>query len=183
MTKKAKTWKTLSSKVILNHKQLKITEDLVLLPNGPKTTYIRHAAASTHSVIVVATNVKNQVLVQREYSYPPNKVMWQLPGGSTKEGESIIAAALRELAEESGYSSRKSEILGSFYTHNRLSNKKQYVVACTELFKYKLAEDEDEFIETVWMSKKQLTDKIAKRQFDNINLLAALNIWFNRNKK
>lgn len=180
MSKKAMPWKTLSSKTILNNRRLKVTEDVVLLPDGTKTTYVRHAPATAHSVIIIAINVKNQILVQREYSYPPNKIMWQLPGGSIKLGESIRSAAKRELAEESGFSSKRTKILGSFYIHNRLSNKKQYVVVCTKLFEHKLRGDVDEFIDTHWLSKRQLTGMIAKGEFNNINLLAALNIWFNR---
>jgi ADP-ribose pyrophosphatase len=183
MPKKPKPWKLLSSKVILDHERLKVTEDRLRLPNGRETNYVRHAPTKDHSVAVIALNTKNQILIQQEYSYPPNKVMWQLPGGSMNAGETIKAAAKRELAEESGYSAKKATILGSFYIHNRLSDKKQYVVLCTELFKHKLPEDEDEFIESYWLSKRQVTAMITKGKLDNINLLAALNLWFHSDQK
>jgi ADP-ribose pyrophosphatase len=105
--------------------------------------------------------------------------MWQLPGGSIKKGESFEAAARRELAEESGFSARKLKVIGSFYLQNRFSDKRQYVVTCTSLFEHKLTADEDEFIDTTWLSKPRLIDMIKKGEFDNINLLAALNLWFN----
>lgn len=93
-------------------------------------------------------------------------------------GEEIAQAAVRELAEESGYSAKKTAVLGSFYVHNRLSDKQQYIVLCTDLFKHKLPADPDEFIQTSWMSRKKLKQMIADGLFDNINLLAALNVWF-----
>lgn len=148
------------------------------LADGHTTTYVRFAPTATHSVAAIVINAKAEVLIQREYSYPPNKVMWQLPGGSMLPGESPEAAALREVAEESGYSARSTLVLGSFYTNNRLSDKKQYVVLCRDLFKYQLPKDDDEFIETHWMTKKKLVTMVTNREFDNINLLAALNLWF-----
>ena len=178
MAGKIKHWKTLASKTILKHAQLEVVEDIAMLPNGTKIPYVRFADAETQSVIIIAINAKNEILIQREYSHPPHKIMWQLPGGSMKKGESILVAARRELSEESGYSSNRSQVIGSFYIQNRLSNKKQYVVACSDLYVNRLTEDDDEFIETNWMTKLQVSDMITKGQFDNINLLAALNIWF-----
>lgn len=176
--KKPTAWVKHSSKVILDHELLGVSEDVVILPDGKKSTYVRHSASQHHSVIVIAVNKNKKILIQQEYSYPPNKVMWQLPGGSMKPRESVRTAALRELAEESGYRAKDVEKLGFFYVHNRLSDQKQYVVLCQELYKHKLAQDADEFIVNNWMTKQQLIKKISDGQFNNINLLAALNIWF-----
>lgn len=103
--------------------------------------------------------------------------MWQLPGGSVNPKESLKKAALRELAEESGYSAKSCLGIGSYYVQNRLSDKKQYVFLCTVLFAHKLPKDHDEYIQTYWMSRADIADKFSKKEFDNINLMAALNIW------
>jgi 8-oxo-dGTP pyrophosphatase MutT (NUDIX family) len=183
MSKRIKKWETISSRVILKHKFLKVTEDEVLLPDGKTSTYVRLAPSETHSVLVIAINSKNQILIQREYSYPPDKIMWQFPGGSMHKGESIKSAAQRELAEESGYGARKLNVIGSYYVHNRSSDEKQYVVLCKDLYRHKLAQDEDEFIESIWMSKKELSSLIAEGKIDNINLLAGLSLWLNRKRE
>lgn len=180
MSKKIVPWKTLSSDVILNHARLKITEDTAKLPNGKTTRYVRHTPATSHSVAAIAIRDDGKVLIQQEYSYPPDKVMWQLPGGSMEAGETPEAAAVRELAEESGYSAKQTKVIGSFYVHNRLSDQRQFIVLCTELFAYKLPENPDEFITTHWMSKRMIINKIRNNDFDNINLLAGLNFWLNK---
>lgn len=178
---KAQPWKKLSSKRLLNHSDIKIDEDTVILPNGKQIRYVRRAHEENDAVIVIAINNKGKILLQKEYSYPPNEIMWQLPGGSIKKDEQIIDAANRELAEESGYRADESEIIGFFYTNNRLSNKKQHIVVSTKLVKYKLQEDEDEFIDSYWINISDLHDYIKRGEFTNINLLAALNIWFQIN--
>ena len=175
---KAKSWKTIGSKILLDHDKLTVLENRVLLPNDKEDTYVMIAPNREDSVIIIAINSKNELILQKEYSYPPDQIMWQLPGGSMNKGESVEQAAKRELAEESGYGAKKTIVLGYYYTQNRLSNQKQFVVLCTDIYDYKLDEDADEFIETYWLSKKKITAMIKTRDINNINTLAALNIWF-----
>ncbi len=181
--KQIKLWEIISTKVLLDNDKLKVVEDQVKLPNGKITSYVKHAPTKVHAVIAVAVNEKNEILIQREYSHPPQKIMWQLPGGSMQEGETPKDAALRELAEESGYSAHSVTELGSFFVHNRLSNKIQYAFLCTDIFEHKLAEDEDEFIENHWFSKDKVKKMISDGEFDNINLLATLNLWLHNDVK
>ncbi|MDQ3158899.1 MAG: NUDIX hydrolase, partial [bacterium] len=141
---KAKKWKQIKQTLLLDHPEIGIVEDEVLLPNNKKQKYRYIKPTSTHSVIIIAINDGEKILVQREYSYPPDVVMWQLPGGKANSNESILEAALRELAEESGYSSKSPEVIGKFYVHNRYSNRLQYIVLCEDLFKKKLPSDDDE---------------------------------------
>lgn len=129
---------------------------------------------------MIALNDKHEVLLQQEYSYPPDKVMWQLPGGSMRDGETIEAAANRELAEESGYHANNLSVIGSYYTHNRLSDQRQHVVQCTDLIEHKLDHDSDEFIRSSWVPLAELKAMIASGLCDNINLLAAYTLWSHR---
>lgn len=178
MIKKAAPWKTLSSVIKLDNSRLVITEDTVLLPNGKTSTYLRESPTDIHSVCIIAVNDSGEIAVQREYSYPPDAILWQLPGGSMNTGEAVAAAAIRELAEESGYSARQTKIIGHYYTRNRLSNQKQYVVLCTNLYEHQLPADPDEFIETYWLTKSKIETMIGSGDIENINMLAALNLWF-----
>jgi len=177
MTHKAQKWRTVSSRQLLDTSGFKVYEDVVRLPNGEETRYI-HTPSSANSIIIIAVNDKQQLLLQREYNYPPDIIMWQLPGGSMLPGETVEAAALRELSEESGYAAHHSKVLHFFYTSNRISDKKQFVVLCTDLYPRKLEEDADEFIDSYWVAQSEVHHMIENGEFSNINLLAALNTWF-----
>lgn len=172
-----KKWKFVSRKPLLDHPRMKIVEDSVELPTGKITKYIRETPIEHNSVTVIAINNKNEVLVQQEYSYPPDKIMYQLPGGKMNIDEDIIAAANRELSEESGYIATTSTILGSFYVNNRRSDAKQYVVVCKNIKIKKLHEDEEEFIESQWLPYAAVKDLVRNGKIVNMNMLAALQLF------
>jgi ADP-ribose pyrophosphatase YjhB (NUDIX family) len=52
---------------------------------------------------VVILDPENRVLLFRYDDPPPNGLHWTTPGGGTEPGEDYPAAALRELAEETGW--------------------------------------------------------------------------------
>lgn len=178
---KATKWKKLSSTEVFNHPRIRLMEDIVELPDGKTARYIRVAPAKTHGVAVIAVNEKQEMLLQKEYSYPPDSIMWQLPGGVMQEGEDIIVAANRELSEESGIVGDSHTIIGYYYVDNRRSDAKQYVVLCTDLRPRVGQRDDEEFIETHWVPISKLRSMIAAGEFTNALLLTALNLYLTQN--
>jgi ADP-ribose pyrophosphatase len=178
VNEKVEKWKMLSRKELLNHPRMHVVEDEVELPDGSKASYVRMAPGSMGSATVIAINDADEILLQREYSYPPDEVMWQLPGGGILDGEDVIAAAKRELAEESGYSGSDAEVIGSFYMNNRRSEIRQYVVVIRGLSETKRDSDPEEIIENHWVYEGDVRRMIREGECVNAYMLAALNIWF-----
>lgn len=170
-------WKTLSSKVVFKHPRMTLTEDEVALPDGQTMTYLRDAPGSLDSVGVIAMDSQGRILLEQEYSYAPDEIMWQLPGGGMEKGESVMDAANRELSEEAGLMAEDFQVLGSFYLNNRRSAQKQHIVLCTGLSDRALPKDKGEFIETSWFTLEEIEDKIRAGEIVNICLLAGLNLY------
>lgn len=110
-------WKKLSSNILLKHPRLTVIEDEVELPTGHKTSYV-YIDEVPGAVMIIAKRKDGKLLLQREYSYPPNKWLYQFPGGAIENNEDTKQSALRELAEEAGLQGNLEE-LGSFYVNNR----------------------------------------------------------------
>jgi ADP-ribose pyrophosphatase len=68
-------------------------------------------------------------------------------------------------------------MLGAFYINNRRSDRKQYVVLCQNLRQQKAQGDKEEFIESQWIEPSQLNNMVSKGEIDNVNLLAALQLY------
>jgi len=170
-------WKFIQREVLLEHPRMMIVEDTVELSDGSEMTYLREAPTNDYSVAVMAFNESGELLIQREFSYPPDEVLYQLPGGHSKQDEDIMEVANRELSEESGYAARNCRVIGSFYVNNRRSNRKQFVVVCEDLYQEKLAQDKEEFIESEWVSMVRLTQLVKDGLIVNMNMLAALELY------
>lgn len=166
-------WKFKERIEIFKHPRMELVEDIVILPNDKEAKYLREKPTNNHSIAIIAINNENKILLQKEYSYPPNEVLWQFPGGAIEKGEDILAAANRELAEESGYVSEDQKIIGEFYVNNRRSDRKQYVVLCKNLKENKLKADDEEFIENYFLDKEEIKELIKSNEIKNVNALAA----------
>lgn len=67
--------------------------------------------------LVFARTADERVIVLRQYKHGPRRVCLTFPGGGIQQGEDPLAAAQRELLEETGYESTSWRSLGSFVTN------------------------------------------------------------------
>jgi 8-oxo-dGTP diphosphatase len=68
-------------------------------------------------VVLTEASLPSLLLVQR--AYPPFAGEWALPGGFVEEGEQVVDAASRELAEETGLRTGSLRLLGVYDTPGR----------------------------------------------------------------
>lgn len=156
---------------------MKLAEDEVELPDGTVVPYLRDAQTNQQSVSLLCLK-DNQVLLQQEYSYPPDEVMYQLPGGTVEAGETPEAAARRELVEESGYRAGQLEEIGTYYLNNRRSDAKMHVFLATNLTEVKKSGgDIEEVIDSEWVSLPELKKMIASGQIVNFSILTAWSLY------
>lgn len=166
------SWTTLDSKVLLDHPRIKIVEDLVQLPGGQVTSYVRFDSAGDAVTVICIGD--GQILLQREYSHPPGEFLLQFPGGKIEANETPRDAAVRELREESGFTFTDCENLGWYYINNRRSNSKMYVVLARVVTPAeKAGGDVEEAIDSFWLPVAKLREMIACGEITNFSVLAA----------
>jgi len=95
------TEKQLDSKLMYDGNFIEVRKDIVLLPDGSSSTreYITHPGA----VAVLALLDNGNLVMERQYRYPPRQEFIELPAGKIDDGEDILVTAQRELLEETGY--------------------------------------------------------------------------------
>jgi hypothetical protein cdivTM_08694 len=168
-----KKWHTLSSRTLLEHPRLTVVESTVKLPNGKLIRYIYYPYLGYGGVIVVCRR-GDTILVQQEYSYPVDEVLYQLPGGKIEAGEDAQAAARRELAEESGIAMNNLRECGWFYPDNRRTNAKLYVVYGEYVgVDCQHQPDDTEQIISQWLPIADVQSMIAAGRITNYAMLAA----------
>lgn len=165
-------WKRLKTRTLLQHPRITIVEDDVKLPEGKKIKYLRFIG-KRHGVTVICLKNDN-ILLQKEYSYPVNKLLYQFPGGKIEAGETPNDAALRELVEESGLKPKSLVKLGWYYTDNRRTNSKMHVVLAKNVaVSKKNGGDIEEIIKSEWMTIVHFKRMIKGGEINNYSVLAA----------
>lgn len=165
-------WKLLSTKEVFTHPRLTLNEDKVELPDGSKTIYLKYKDSGDCATII-CKKPDGTILLQKEYSYPPNQLLFQFPGGYIPKNENLKIGANRELMEESGFKAKKLSLIGSYLINNRRSASKMFVYLAIDLTKKSQPGDREEIIENYWFSEKQIETMIKGGKIINNNLLAS----------
>ena len=106
-----KAWKTLSSEVVLNEKWFKVRKDTIRLPSG-KIIDDYFVWESPSMATVVPFTQDGKFVICQQYRHAVGKIMYQFPSGVVGKDESPQHAAVREMAEEIGYTSDSLTHLG-----------------------------------------------------------------------
>jgi ADP-ribose pyrophosphatase len=114
--RRSKKGRVLSSRVVYRGPVFWITADQVLEPAGVRVRrdVVRHSG----SVVILAVDVRRSqpyVLLERQYRHAAQDYLWELPAGRMDKGENPLAAAKRELLEETGYTAARWKRILKFY--------------------------------------------------------------------
>lgn len=168
-------WKTIESKLVFSHPRHKVFIDKVKLPSGDSTDYL-HFGSIGDSAMIIAVNDQGKILLQKEYSYPPDDFLYQFPGGLIEKNENPKEGAKRELAEEAKITGKLKQI-GWMYLQNRRTNSKMYFFIATELRKLDLDSDLEESFEDFWLSENEITKMIKTNDICNYTALAGWSFY------
>ncbi len=112
--KRLRPWKTLSRRTILNHSRfLTVESHRVQLPDG-RVIDDWPWIITPDAVIVLAQLESGRFLCFRQTKYAVKDTSLAPVGGMIDPGEDVLAAAKRELLEETGYASDRWTYLGGY---------------------------------------------------------------------
>jgi len=150
-------------------------EDQVELPGGELGNYV-WLSGRRGGVTILARDLEGRLLVEREYSYLPNEPVYQWVGGGIEAGETPLAAAAREMAEEAKLAAGKMTSIGTLLLNHRLSAARNHVSLAEELTPCEaLTRDKYEAgLETFWLTEAEIEALIARGEVIVASMLA---VW------
>lgn len=172
--------KQISSKIVYKGKIVNLYVDHVLCPNGKEATreVIRHCKA----VAVIAT-INNKFIMEKQFRYPYNQELIEIPAGKVGPNEDLEKACMRELEEETGYLARKLVYLGTIYPTVAFCDEEISIYYANDLIKTEIHPDEDEFVEVYLDSLENILSQIKEGIIKDSKTICAFNYYLlNREK-
>jgi len=139
--------KTMTSKKIFEGNIIDVQLDEVKLPNGE--TAQRELVYHPGAVAVIPITPENKIVLVEQYRKPLERTLVEIPAGKLEQNENPLTAAVRELEEETGYTTTNLSQVTSFYTSPGFANELVYIYVTNDLIKMENppAGDDDEFVE------------------------------------
>ena len=151
--------KMIASTKIFDGNVLHVIKDEVELPNGNKATreVIRHIGA----VCVVPVTDDGRVVMERQFRYPIDQIISEIPAGKLdSREEDRLEAAKRELREETGYTADEWIDMGIYYPAAAYTDEKITMYLAKGLRQGERELDEDEFLDVKLIPIEELVENI-----------------------
>jgi ADP-ribose pyrophosphatase len=148
----------------------------VALPNGHTVTaeVVRHP----RSVVLIPVPGPGSVILVRQYRFPVNQWLWELPAGSVEDGEEPEAAARRECHEEIGLVPAALLRLGSFYPSPGYGDEEMvfFKASSLETPEAPARPDEDEDIEVRTFTLGEARDMVRRGDIRDMKTIVGLRL-------
>ncbi len=151
-----------------------VRTDRVRLPDGHETRV--DVVEHTGSVGIVACPQSGELVLVRQYRHAVGQALWEIPAGSMDAGETPTAAALRELAEETGYRGTSAREVAQVYPTPGYCSELLHLMHVESVTPGTQSLDEDERIEVAVMPIARLCDMAASGEITDAKTLLAF-LW------
>ncbi|SNR87079.1 ADP-ribose pyrophosphatase [Anaerovirgula multivorans] len=165
--------KTLKSERIYEGKIINLRVDTVELPHQKysKREIVEHSGG----VGVLGVTKDDKIIFVRQFRKPVEEILLEIPAGKIEANENPESCALRELKEETGYSTTNIKKMLEFYTTPGFSNEILHIYLAKDLQEGIATPDEDEYIEAVYLTLDEAIKKITDGEIkDSKTIIAVL---------
>ena len=161
-----------SSQTIFEGHIIKVTLDEAELPNGKLAG--REVVYHPGGVCVLALDEEGNVPLVRQFRYPIQRLLLELPAGKLdKQAEDQLEAAKRELSEETGLEAEEWTYLGSMLVSPGFCDEKVHMYLARGLKRLEQHLDEDEFLNVEYMSYDRLLAQVMDGTVEDAKTVAA----------
>lgn len=142
-------WKLLGTKTVYKNPWIAVHEDRVIQPDGKKSIYgtVDFKSGST----ILALDKKDRVLLAHEYRYGSHRYSYECVSGGREKGETFLAAAKRELAEEAGLIARQWQSFGHVELPTSIMDFQEHIFLARGFTKTKKSHEGTEVIRLRWV--------------------------------
>ena len=175
--------RVLSSRVVYRGPPFRVTADQVLDPSGVRAR--RDIVHHSGSVVILAVEdggSEPRILLERQYRHAAQQMLWELPAGRIDAGENGLAAAKRELLEETGYSASRWKCILKFYASPGFLAETMDIYSAHGLRRGKAQPEADEVIRVRMVPLSTAVNMVMKGAIRDAKTIAGV-LWLNQSQR
>lgn len=167
------SWKKLDSKTVYDNAWITVVEDRVINPGGGRNDYGVVHFKNKAIAIVPLDGMGNTWLVGQE-RYALGAYSWELPMGGAPGDEEPLAAAKRELKEETGLTAKRWSQIMRMHTSNSVTDEEGLVFIAEDLEQGEPDFDEDEDLQIRKLPLSEALAMVGRGEITDAISVAAL---------
>ncbi len=156
MEEEKNPWTTLKEEIVYSNNWIDVVHKDVLTPNGKPGIY-GQVNFKNIAIGVIPLDDEGYTWLVGQYRFPLNEYSWEIPEGGCPEGEDWLAAARRELKEETGLEANSFELISKLHTSNSVCNEVAYIYLARGLH---MGESEPEDTEQLQVKRIKLSEAV-----------------------
>jgi len=170
----------LSSRIVYRSRVFNVTSSQVIEPGGVRARrdIVRHPG----SVVILPLDESRsepRLLLIRQYRFAAAKSLWEIPAGRIDPGETPLAAARRELIEETGYSASEWKRVLFYYPSPGFLDETMSIFLARGLQRGKAHPEEDERITSRFFPLSRAIQLVMENKIQDGKAISGI-LWLSR---
>lgn len=175
--------KQVETKTVYEGMIVNIRRDTAVLRNGSRVP--REVVEHPGGVGIVPVTKDNKILMVRQYRYPMEEELLEIPAGKLEYGEDPLECAIRELSEETGCTAGRMIDLGAIYPSPGFCRETLFMYLALDLQFGEAHLDEDELLSVEKVDIDALMDDVMENRMPDAKTIIGVmkaKIYLERNK-
>ncbi len=166
----------MSTEEVLRVSFISIDKEVCELPDGRKMPGY-YILRFPDWVNVVAIDKSGQFIMIKQYRHATKDIHWEIPGGGTHRNEDPLISAMRELREETGYTTSPDKVrhIASSYPNPATQDNQVHTylaIDCERVGEQQLDPFED--VEVLLMDRSEVEEMLHSGRINHTIVVAAL---------
>jgi ADP-ribose pyrophosphatase len=156
-------------------RKIEVQLDVSLGPDGREVR--RDVVLHPGAVVILPLLADGRVCLLRNFRFVLGQTLWEVPAGTLEPGEPPEQAAVRELAEETGYAAARWRNLGVFYPSPGVLSEAMHLFVAQDLTPGPARPEADEQLEPVLVAWDEALRMVTAGAIHDLKTVAALLLW------